>query len=220
MSTVNNQRFVSAEVIAYELGQVWKSKNWDIGNIRTWCAAVETRYIKDIMTMMDYEEIDLTVNLDSSGEPIVLLPCNVFSVLDVYKDEHSMLDYKTNGSYLFDFKHHGRKEKLREGEAIFINYKGTNIDPETGELLIVKGHEEACKTFCKIQMFKEDAGLGAFDRNMWLLWKQEFSGQFQASKYNYQHKNRLQINNLNKIRGNMIVKIGGLSLHHELFKTY
>ena len=172
------------------------------------------------MTMMEYEDIDLTVDFDSNGEPIVFLPCNVFRVLDVYKDSHRMLEYKTNGAYMYDFSHNGHKEKLREGEPIYINYRGTNIDADTGEILIVKGHEEACKTFCKIQMFEEDAALGSFDKNMWLLWKTEFANQSQAAKYNYQHKSRLKIDNLNKIRGNMIVQIGGLVLHHELFKTH
>jgi hypothetical protein len=208
----NNQRFVSAEVIAYELGRTFKSKNWDIGDVRTWCAIVETHYIKDVETMADFEEIDLTIDNN-----MVIIPCNIFSILDVYISSNEILEYKSNGSYLYDLKLNGVKQTYSDGTKVYMNYKGVNID-ENGEILIVKGHEEACKTFCKYQMFEEDAAFGKFNMNMWLGWKTEFSGQYQAAKYNYQHKSRARINNLNIIRGNLIPRIGSLVLHHELFK--
>jgi hypothetical protein len=213
MATINNQRFVSADVIAYELGQVYKSKSWDIGNVRTWCAEVETQRIKDVGTMTQYLKIDLTVN-----NGMVLLPCNVFRVYDLYEGSNKMLEYNTNGAYLYDIRFNGVKQNYPDGSKLYINYVGTNIDVNTGEILIVKGHEIACKTLCKINMFEEDAAFGKFDKNLIEVWKQELSGQVLAAKYNVQHKSRKQIDNLNKIRGNMLVSIAGLSLHHELYK--
>ena len=209
---VNNQKFVSVDVIAYELGQTFKSKNWNIGDIRTWCSVVETRYVKDIETMAEFEEIDLTVD-----NGMVLLPCNIFRILDVYKSENEILEYKNNGSYLYDFKINGHKANYVDGTKLYIDYRGVNVD-NNGEILIVKGHEEACKTYCKLQMFEEDAAFGRFDKSMFAMWKEEFSGQFKAARYNIQHKSRLKIDNLTVIRGNMIPKIGDLVLHHELFK--
>lgn len=215
---MNNQKFVSCDVIAYELGQLYKSKNWEIGNIRTWCAEVETRYIKDIETMTEFEEIDLTVDLDSNDNPQVLLPCNIFRILDIYENSEVNLEYKTNGAYAYDFKWNDIAQTYEDGDVLYINYRGVNIDETTGEILIVKGHEIACKTWCKIQMFEEDAAFGKFDKNLIEVWKNDFSGQCIAARHNYQHKSRERINNLNIIRGNQIVQIAGLSLHHELFK--
>lgn len=211
----NTQRFVSAEIVAYELGRSFKSKTWDIGDIRTWCGEVETRYIKDIETMVNYEEIDLTVD-----NGMVLLPCNIFRILDVYEHRNRILEYDMtdNGTYIYNFRHNGRKVHYPDGSRIFINYRGTNIDEKTGEMLIVKGHEIPCKTWCKINAFEEDAAMGRFNEKLWFYWKEEFSGQFQAAKQNFQHKSRSRIDNLNIIRGNMIPKIAGLSLHHELYK--
>ena len=58
----------------------------------------------------------------------------------------------------------------------------------------------------------------SFSKDLWYLWKEEFSGQFKASRYNIQHKSRLDIDNLNIIRGNMIPKIAGIELYHEIYK--
>jgi hypothetical protein len=211
---INNQKYITPEIIAFELSQIYKSKTWDIGSVRTWCMNVETRFIKDIETMIKYEEIDLTVNNN-----MVLLPCNIFRILDVYLGDNQIgLDYKNNGSYLYDLKQNGNILNLPDNSIIYINYRGINIDTNTGEFLIVKGHEEACKTYCKIQMFEEDVALGKFNASLWAGWQQQFSGQFLGARNNYQHKSRKQIDDLNIIRGNMIQKIGDLSLYHELFK--
>jgi hypothetical protein len=214
---MNNQKYVSVDVIAYELGQLYRSKNWEIGNIRTWCAEVETRYIKDIETMTSYKEIDLTVNFDANGKPQVLLPCNVFRNLDIYENSSINLEFDTNGSYAYNFKWNGITQTYNVGDFLYINYEGVNIDEATGEILVVKGHEIACKTWCKIQMFEEDSALGKFDKNLVEVWKNDFSGQCIAARHNYQHKSRQRIDNLNIIRGNMVTNIAGLSLHHELF---
>jgi len=211
---INNQKYITPEIIAFELSQIYKSKIWDIGAVRTWCMNVETRFIKDIETMIKYEEIDLTVNNN-----MVLLPCNIFRILDVYlSDNQNGLDYKNNGSYLYDLKQNGNTINLPDNSIVYINYSGVNIDINTGEFLIVKGHEEACKTYCKIQMFEEDVAFGKFNYSLWAGWQQQFSGQFLGAKNNYQHKSRKQIDDINIIRGNMVQRIGDLPLHHELFK--
>lgn len=210
---MNNQKYVTADVIAYELGREFKSKKWDIGDVRTWCGIVETRYIKDIETMIQFDEIDLCVMNN-----MLLLPCNVFRLLDVYESRNKKLTYKNNGAYLYDFRYNGIKQTYPNGFKLYLNYVGINIDETTGELLIVKGHEEACKTFCKIEAFTEDVAYGRFSKDLWYLWKEEFSGQFKASRYNIQHKSRLDIDNLNIIRGNMIPKIAGIELYHEMYK--
>jgi hypothetical protein len=210
---MNNQKYVTPDVIAYELGREFKSKKWDIGDVRTWCGIVETRYVKDIETMMKFEEVPLTVTSN-----MLLLPCNVFRILDVYESVNKNLTYKNNGAYLYDFKYNGVKQTYSDNFTLYLNYIGINIDESTGEILIVKGHEEACKTFCKIEAFAEDAAYGRFSKDIWAMWKEEFSGQFKAARYNVQHKSRLDIDNLNIIRGNMIPKIAGIELHHQIYK--
>lgn len=210
--TVNNQKFVSVDVIAYELGLLYKSKTWNIGDVRTWCADVETNHIRDVETMTFFEGVDLTV---TNG--IVLLPCNVYRIYDVYDASNNQLMYNTNGAYLYDFKINGTSVTFNDNDVLYINYVGINVD-DNGEILIVKGHETACKTWCKINAFEEDAAYGKFDKSMWSLWREEFSNQCLAARYNIRHKDRLNIDNINKIRGNMLPKIGSLILYHEMFK--
>ena len=105
---------------------------------------------------------------------MLLLPCNVFRLLDVYESRNKKLTYKNNGAYLYDFRYNGIKQTYPNGFKLYLNYVGINIDETTGELLIVKGHEEACKTFCKIEAFAEDAAYGRFSKDLWYLWKEEF----------------------------------------------
>lgn len=175
----------------------------------------ETRFIKDVDTMIEFESIPLVVEHGQA-----LLPCNVWRILDVYKNHLEILDYKSNGAYLYDFKWKGRPRHYREGEVIFINYRGINIDPDTGECLIVKGHEESCKLYCKLQMYEDDRNMGRFPKDVYAQWEELFSGMFVAARSNYQHKDRKKIDNLTIIRGNMVPKIGSMVLHNQQFNEY
>jgi hypothetical protein len=212
---IDNSKYIGPEVIAYELSLSNKNKEWDLNTVRTWCMNCETRYIKDVDTMIEFEQIPLRYEHEQ-----VLLPCNVFRILDVYRNHYEILDYKNNGAFLYDFKWKGIHRHYPEGTAIFINYRGINIDHETGECLIVKGHEEACKLYCKLQMYEDDRNMGRFPKDIYAQWEEQFSGMYMAARSNYQHKDRKKIDNLTIIRGNMVPKIGSLVLHNQQFNEF
>ena len=211
---VNNSKYITPEVIAFELSTSFKNKQWEVDTVRTWCMNCETRYIKDIETMMKFVGVPLRIE-----HGMALLPCNVWRRLDVYKNRYEILSYNCNGAFLYDFHWKGVRRNYRDGEYIFIDYAGVNIDEE-GECLIVKGHEEACKMYCKLQMFEEDMVMGRFPKDVYAQWSELFSGMYMAARSNYQHKDRKQIDNLTIIRANMIPKIGSLILDRDQFSEY
>jgi hypothetical protein len=203
---INDSKYVSHHVIHADIARVYKSKSIDINDIMEWCAQVDTRYITDVDKMVLYLQVPLTVDTDNHQ---ALLPCNVFRILDVYDDDDEIVSFYNNGTYII----------LPEDyvdESVYINYVGTAI-ADNGEPLIIKGHENACETFCKLRLFEEDMTLGRFPAQIWIMWDNQFSGQCSASMNDFRHFSREYFNKLNVIQGNMIPKIGQLPLYHKNF---
>ena len=205
---INDQKYISHKAIAADITRVYKNKPVDLNDILEWCSQVETRYNIDVDKMVLYIKVGLNVDQETSP-PQALMPCNVFRLLDVYSAAEEYINYYNNGAYLIlpaDYK----------SDHVYINFVGTALSDE-GEPLIIKGHENACETFCKIRLFEEDVAYGRFNMQLWAMWKEEFSGQVAASKSDMRHFDRQHFNKLNIIRGNMIPKIGGLVLFHKNF---
>jgi hypothetical protein len=145
-----------------------------------------------------------------------LLPCNVHRILDVYY-KYQNLEYgiSSTGAYLVNIKYKDSRKEFDE-DYVYINYVGTPIDETTGYPLIVKGHENACETFCKLRTFEEDMVLGKFSPQLWQAWDRKFSFQIQNAAYAvYRHKTRSYAQELLNIRANAIPQIGRLTLYHE-----
>lgn len=206
----NDSRYVSHHVIYADITRKHRQKTINIDDVMEWCGICETRYTKDVDLMAWFVAVDLEVDTDNKR---ALLPCNVFRIFDVFSDENddsSRVEYYNTGTYL----------SLPEDYAldyVFITYAGIPVN-ELGEPLIIKGHENACETFCKLQIFEEDVCYGKFDKDMYLRWDDKFSGQLINAKTDMRHFDRDHFNKLIVIRGNMIPKIGVLSLYHNNFR--
>ena len=205
---INDQKYISHKAIAADITRVYKNKPVNLDDILEWCSQVETRYAIDVDKMVLYLKVPLEVDLETSP-PQALMPCNVFRLLDVFNDGEEYTNYYNNGSYLILPANYNE-------EYVYLNFVGTAISDE-GDPLIIKGHENACETFCKIRLFEEDVAYGRFNQQMWAMWKEEFSGQVAASKCDMRHFDRQHFNKLNIIHGNMIPKIGGVRLYHKNF---
>jgi len=212
----NSAYFISPEVIWADLTRYIKTKEIDRYEVIELCAQVETRYIQDVDLMTSIYEVPITV-INSQA----LLPCNIFRILDVYDGYGTAIGYSLSdkGSYLNALKYINSGSDYIE-DTIYINYKGTNIDTETGFPLIIKGHENACETFCKIRLFEEDALFGKLNYTMYRNWEQQFSGQILNALQNpYRRLVANYLKQLETIRGNMIPQIGRLELSHKKFRT-
>lgn len=208
----NNSKYVSAEVIMADLARKYKSFEWDLDDVIEWCAQVETNYIPEVNQMVHYVKVPLTVTSRQ-----VELPCNIHRILDVYDSDEARVQYYNNGAFLVDLRDDTGEELDDSVETIYINYVGLPLDDD-GIPLILKGHEPACETFCKINFFEEKVALGEFSPDLWEKWNQQFSGQITSAKQSVRHMDRYDIDKLNIIKGNMIIKIGSMPIKQNTFE--
>lgn len=212
---INNSRFVSHKVILSRLNRVYRNNQFNEGDVMEWCAEAEREHLANVDTMILYLEMPFEVIPPAANglQPSILLPCNIYRILDVFSDANNKKSFVENyneGSYLYLPVNYDK-------QYIFLNFVGLPID-ENGDVLIVKGHEQACETFCKIKNFEEAAMTGKFDIRLWLEFEQKFSGQIANSKYSVMRTmQRSDYNKLLIIRGNMVPKIGRISLYHLNF---
>jgi len=212
----NSVYFISPEVIWADLTRYITTKEISVYDVVELCAQVETRYIQDIDLMTNIYEVPLTV-INSQA----LLPCNIFKILDIYDGYETPIDFSLSatGAYLTGLKYQNSGSNYTD-DTVYINYKGTNLDPETGYPLIAKGHENACETFCKIRLFEEDALFGKINMSMYANYQQQFSGQISNALQNpYRQQVANYLKNIETIRGNMIPQIGRLELSHKKFRS-
>lgn len=205
---VNNHLYISPDVIYADLSRIYKNKSIEYYDIVEWCARVETLHLADIDKMFYFEGDEFEVK-----DGMVLLPYNMFRLLDVYtdpKNSNSIINkIGNNGSVLYGFN-------MPDGKKIYLNYIGIPIT-DTGIPLIIKSHEEACGFFCRCRLFEEDMANGNFNANLWMMWDSKFSNAVTAAKQNYRAFKRSDINNLHKIKGMMIKRIGNTTLRNNLY---
>jgi hypothetical protein len=208
------EQYVTSEVIAGRLNSQFRTFEFDRSLVAEYCARVEVEHFGDIDTMWKFEEIPLIVGFEKS----VLLPCNVYRIIEVYDENEDRITYNKTNTHLFALKNITNGDDYKEGDTVYINYIGIPVDTVTGEILIPSGHELACETFCKVKFFEEDAMLRKIDPNMWREWNILFSNQVMAAKSSYRHRDKTHDEQLNIIRGNMLAMIGRMPFSHNQFE--
>lgn len=206
---VNNALYVSPEVIYADLKRIFKQKNIELGDIIEWCARVETLHLADVDKMFYYEADEFIVT-----DRMVMLPCHLHSLLDVYSNpntSNSILSVQSNGSYLYGFP-----DSIKDGDTIYLNYIGICVTDE-GVPLVMKTHEEAVGFFCRCRLFEEDLANGEISPQTWGMWDMKFNNACQASKQDMRNYQRKDFNNLHKIRGAMINRLGQTTLRNNLY---
>jgi len=213
---ISSVYFTSPEIIQNKLVRRYrKIKEFHIDDIVEWCGDVETNYINDVDLMVRFKNVPLTV---TNGN--VLLPCNIHRIIDVYTEGDRIIDFKLNssGAYMTDLKYHDSFDSEFDETTIYLNYVGIPVDPETGYVLIAKGHEIACETFCLMRAFEEDVAMGKFNMNFWARWEAQFPGQIINALSNpFRHKTQQHLKDLETIRFNALPRIGKVELSHEMF---
>jgi hypothetical protein len=182
------------------------SKNIVEQDILEWCQQVETEFCTDIDNMHIFEGAEIPI-INHRGR----VPCHTFRILDVYSDlgvTSSRVPYKKNiqGGYL----HFHPSLNLKK---IYMDYVGTPIDMETGVPLIIKGHEQACYWFCMFNLFFNDRLTRRIDRDAWQEIKDNKENEILAARgTNYRHKDREDINRLDRITFSLIPRPAQLKL--------
>lgn len=210
---IYNSRFFDYKYIFNTVTRKYRRKVFYEDDFLSWCAQVETQVIPDIDLMTKFENIGIEV-----VNNILALPCNVFRLEDIFDSgEDYLRKYDNNGNYLYNMID-SNGNAIVNGDTIYLNYTGTNVDLETGIPLCVQGHQFVCETYCKIQAFEEDVSLNNFSANLYAAWMQSLGGLIAAAKQDiYQHKERNEINKITIIKGNMLPRIGNLPLKHKQF---
>lgn len=205
---IRNNKYIDHRVIMGNLMSLFKQKDFNEPDIINWCQEVETRDIGDVDNMVKFVQVPLKVDNFVSAD----LPCNIYRILDVFNANETPIPFTTsqNGSKLIF-----RKELNLTG--VYINYVGMPVS-EDGTPLIVRGHENACLYKCITNAFMEDFALGKISQGAYALWEQKATGYILEASSNRRHYTREDWNNLNIIQGNLIPKIGGLSLYHLMYK--
>jgi len=207
-------QFIDSSTIAGRLNAQFKTIHFDPYLVGEYCARVEIEHVCDPDLMWRFREVPLTIGF----EKMVLMPCNVYKIEDLYDDSDNHLTFDKTNTHLFNIRDKATDVEYEEGDVVYINYIGVPVDKDTGQVLIPAGHEIACETFCKIMFFEEDRMLGIGDPNYWENLNVLFSNQVMAVRSDYRHTTNEHLQKINIIRGNMLSSIGRMPLAHEKYK--
>lgn len=206
--------FTTAKKIASRLNKQFNRKHFDPAIVGEWCAQVEVEYVRDTDMMWEFRAVPLTVGNDK----MVLLPCNVYKIIELYNEDKEFLSFNRSGNFLTEIRNRqDENSEVEIGDTIYISYKGIPVDQKTGEVIIPSGHQPMCETYCKLRMFEEDVGYGQFSGDMWGLWDRKFSGQLQAVRSSYRGITKEKLNQFQIVMGNMLPKIGRMTIETEQF---
>ena len=209
---VDNALYISPEVIHADLKRIYKSKTIDLNDVIEWCAEVETLHVPEVDRMFNFEVMEHRLD-----HGLVLLPCNMFRLLDVYTDpstSDSILDkVKSNGQYLYGFPHH-----MLNGTKIYLNYVGIPVTSE-GMPLVMRTHRSAIGFYIRLRIFEEEMNMGTFPISVWQMYDRKFSDACSAAKQDLSNYQRHDYNDLVKIRGAVINRLGHTTLQQNLFKS-
>ncbi len=207
---INNSLYVSPEVIHADLKRIYKNETINLADIIEWCARVETLHLADIDNMFYFEAEEFIIE-----HGMVLLPCNLHRLLDVYTDPNTsnsiIHTIGNNGQFLFGFP-----ENMRDGDTVYLNYISIPVT-EDGTPLVQKTHEEAVGFFCRCRMFEEKMNNGEMSPQLWMMWDQKFTASCTAAKQDMRSMKRNDYNDLVKIRGMMIKRLGQTVLRNNLY---
>lgn len=203
-----NSLYITPENVQASLAMQYKNKEFMLDDVTELCAQVVLNLMSDVSTMYEFEEIPLEVENSR-----IKLPCNVFTIHDLYDSNDHDVDYNNRGIYLYNPKDKDGN-LIADGTTLYINYAGIPVD-DTGNLLIFSNFQFVCETFCKLRMFEEDVLMGKADKQIWMTWQSLLPGQVIAARQTTRHLTKADKTEILIIKGNMIPRIGPMELKHK-----
>jgi|GEM_PF-2856267 hypothetical protein len=151
-----NAKYISPEVIFNRLTKIIKGKSFEIGDVISWCAQVETEFLGDDYQLIKHEDKPFKID----KEKRVRVPNNLYRLFSVTNKSGTRLTYEYNGAYIFLPDSYTAKE-------VHLNYTAIPIDPDTGYPLILRGHEPVCEAYCLRSMYYENYLNGEINQYQW-----------------------------------------------------
>lgn len=200
----NGFYYTNHHEIVNRLSKKFKTKDFNADDVHDWCAELENDVLREHDYFVKFLEIPLTV----IASRIVTIPCNVHSIIDVYHEGGSRPKYVHIGNQI-----HLNQETTNE--FIYIDYKGTPIDEDTGDVLILRGHELACEAICVRNSYYEDYLNGKIDANRWVVIDEELERGVNIATMDMRRMTKDNFQTMENILGNKIPVIGRVPLYKK-----
>lgn len=157
-----------------------------------------------------FQEVELDVTTTNKR---VYLPCNIYRLLDVYSalgNSDSRVPYNMIGSFI-------SLSLDTTLTSVYIDYYGVPIDIESGDPLIIRGHEDACFWYSMYMLYLVDILTDkiSIDAKNELRMNKD-NAILAAQNFSARHMDRNKMNRAMAIKYNIIPKPAQL----KLIRTY
>lgn len=207
----SNIDYTTPYQVLLRLATVYRQKITEFGDtdIVRWCSEVVTDYMGDPLRLELYKGDPEATDDPDALEVVdfkVLLPINVYRLLDVFSPVYAPVIHQKEGVYLFI-------DSFYKYDKVYIHYEGVPVDPVKGYPYIKKGYEQACYNFCVMKMFEEDYSSGKVSAEFYHSWEQKFANDLTAAEGSFRHMDRQKMKEINAIYANMVVHPGWIPLY-------
>jgi hypothetical protein len=190
--------------IVNRLSKKFKNKDFNPDDVHDWCAELENDILREHDYFVKFLEIPLTI---ISGKYITI-PCNVHSIIDIYFENKVRPRYTHIGNQIYLFVE-------VTDEFLYIDYKGTPVDLDTGDVMILRGHELACEWTCIKNIFTEDYLNGKIDGQRWSVISEEYEMSLNVATMDMRRMTKGDFQTMENILGNKIPIIGRVPLYKK-----
>jgi hypothetical protein len=200
----NNSYYTNHFEILNRVSKKFKNEEFNSDEIHDWCAELEN----DILREHDYFIKFIKTPLKIIAKRYITLPCNIHSLIDVY----------TENSYRPKFMHIGSRIELfteSDDKFLYIDYKGTPINEDTGDVLILRGHELACEWHCIKNHFIEAYLNGKLDGQRWQVINDEYENSVAVATMDMRRMTKRDFNVMEALLGNKLAFIGRVPLYQK-----
>lgn len=192
-------KYVSVKNVAARIARNVKGKEFDIYDIAEWCGECETDEIGMYEGFVKYRNVTVPVKHNKA-----YLPCNIYRVLSVYRNNCEIPKYQWDGAYL-RFNMDDPSTFSRE-YSIQIDYLGVAVDDE-GLPMIMDGHQEACYWYCMTKLYFEDYMSKQIDEGRYMFLQDRLGLYVDKAKSSFRYVTRDDMNEIQRILHNMVPKI-------------
>jgi len=196
---INSGKYVSVKNIAARLARNIKGKNFDIYDVAEWAGECEVDEIGQYEGFAKYRNVKITVKHNKA-----YLPCNIYRVLNVYRDRCSIPSYDWDGAYLrFNFDD---PSSFNNEYTIELDYLGIMVDDQ-GLPMILKGHEEACYWYIMTKIYLEDWMNNILASDRYQFFQDRLGHYVAKSQSSMRHYSRDDMNEVQAIMHNIVPKV-------------
>jgi len=204
MSKAIGHYYTNHKEIVNRLSKKFKTINFNPDTVHDWCAEAEN----DILRDYDYFQKFVSIPLKIINKRLIELPCNVHSIIDVYYKGGNRPRYFNSGNNITLAS--DSKEKV-----LYVDYKGTPVDPNSGDVLIMRGHELFCEWTCVKNALLEKYLNGEVDGQRWAAIDEELYRAENVAVQDMRRFTRGSLEELEIINGNMLPMIGRVPMMKE-----